>query len=75
LKCESGYILDEENDECIINCYELCKTCYDYSNDPENQNCKECNDGYSLSNKNCVVIHEKEKEKEIEKEKEKEKEK
>ena len=69
LKCSSGYKLNDGKDACITNCYELCETCYDYSNNPDNQNCINCIEGYSINDKNCIS---QEREKEIEKEKEKE---
>ena len=46
LKCSAGYKLDEDNDICITNCYELCDTCEDFSDNHNDQKCK----GWNLLN-------------------------
>ena len=57
LECDKGYKLDESTQTCVTNCYELCTTCNDFSNDPLNQDCKGCITGYELNNdKNCIKI-------------------
>ena len=57
LKCDKGYKLDETTLTCIPNCYELCTTCNDFSNDPLHQECKSCITGYNLNNENnCIKI-------------------
>ena len=55
-KCKNGYKLD--NNECVTNCYDLCKTCSDFSDDSNNQKCLECKDGYVYDNTthNCNSI-------------------
>ena len=57
LACKSGYILKDNN--CILNCYETCELCTNYSIDISNQNCITCKDGYSLDNSNCVISFQK----------------
>ena len=56
LRCKSGYKL--ENDECVTDCYLLCNTCSEHSNDETSQKCLTCKDGYSLDEetKNCKKI-------------------
>ena len=44
LVCKRGYKLN--GNECITNCYDKCRTCYDYSADESNQLCNDCIDGY-----------------------------
>ena len=54
LKCKNNYHLD--NDECIPdNCYERCETCFETSNDINNQKCISCINGYILNNSNCLI--------------------
>ena len=55
LTCDKGYKL--ENDNCVPNCFERCDRCYDFSSDVNDQKCKECIEGYILSeNNNCERI-------------------
>ena len=52
LKCRAGYHL--ENNECIQNCYELCKKCTEDSTDEKDQKCTECISSiFNLKNGNC----------------------
>ena len=46
LECDSGYIINEN--ECIPHCYNTCETCFDYSEDPNQQKCLTCLEGYYL---------------------------
>ena len=57
LKCSAGYKLDEDNDICITNCYELCDTCEDFSDNPNDQKCKGCKSSEYILNtsKNCIL--------------------
>ena len=57
LVCDSGYILKDNT--CITHCFNTCKTCYDYSENENEQKCKTCIDGYYLENNikhNCKLI-------------------
>ena len=56
LRCKSGYKL--ENDECVTDCYSLCNTCSEHSDDENSQKCLTCKAGYSLEEetKNCKKI-------------------
>ena len=54
LKCKSGYKL--EGDTCVVNCYETCATCSEYSSDESEQKCFSCKDGYTLDNNNNCII-------------------
>jgi len=47
LKCKEGYHL--ENNQCLQDCYELCKTCSEKSTDEENQKCTGCISGFVLN--------------------------
>jgi len=52
LKCRDKYHL--ENSTCMKDCYELCQTCTEMSEDESNQKCTECRKGFNLdSNNNC----------------------
>ena len=56
LKCKSGYILNDNN--CIPHCYPTCKTCSDYSENENDQQCLSCNEGFYFENKKCIeIIH------------------
>ena len=54
LKCKENYHI--KDNECIPNyCYTLCSTCYDISDNPDEQKCLSCkNNNYILENGNCV---------------------
>ena len=53
LKCKKGYKLKE--DICVINCYQTCKNCLDYSEDETDQKCISCKENYFLHNGNCII--------------------
>ena len=52
LKCKSGYILKEE--KCESKCYKNCDSCFEYSEDPNDQKCIECKDNFILEGDNCI---------------------
>ena len=57
LVCDEGYTL--RNNTCDRLCYTTCKTCFNKSDDPNNQQCIECIDGYFLVDNityNCEPI-------------------
>ena len=57
LVCDKGYIL--KDDKCITHCFNTCVTCFDYSENENEQKCKACIDGYYLENNityNCRLI-------------------
>ena len=57
LVCDSGYILKENT--CIIHCFNTCKTCFEYSENENEQKCKTCIEGYYIVNNianNCEPI-------------------
>ena len=57
LECDSGYKLNNTENECIPHCYESCETCSEYSEDINNQKCLTCKEGYylqSTSPSNCL---------------------
>lgn len=51
LKCKDGYELNNNN-ECILSCYKLCKTCSSFSDNDNNQKCNSCITGFDLDDKN-----------------------
>ena len=52
LECKKGY--HREDNTCVENCYELCETCTELSQDASNQKCIKCITGFELdSNNNC----------------------
>ena len=57
LVCDSGYILQENT--CIIHCFNTCKTCFEYSENENEQKCKTCIEGYYIVDNvanNCEPI-------------------
>ena len=52
LKCKNGYKL--EGDTCVLDCYETCETCSEYSDDESDQKCTSCKENYNLENGNCI---------------------
>ena len=57
LVCDKGYIL--QDDKCITHCFNTCVTCFDFSENENEQKCKVCIDGYYLENNityNCRPI-------------------
>ena len=57
IKCKKGYKLDEDTQKCITNCFSLCTTCNDFSNDNEHQDCIGCINGYDLNSYNNCILH------------------
>ena len=57
IKCKKGYKLNEDNQTCITNCFSLCTTCNDFSNDSEHQDCIGCINGYDLNSYNNCILH------------------
>ena len=53
LKCKSGYKLEGET--CVVNCYETCATCSEYSEDITDQKCLTCKADYIKENGNCIT--------------------
>ena len=56
LKCKENYYLD--NYQCFPNpesCYEKCETCYEISNNTDDQKCLSCIEGYIIDNGNCII--------------------
>ena len=51
LKCKDGYELNNNN-ECILSCYKLCKTCSSFSDKDNDQKCNSCITGFDLDGKN-----------------------
>ena len=51
LKCKEGY--HSGNNTCMENCYELCKTCTEFSTDENDQKCTECINNFEIANGNC----------------------
>ena len=57
LLCDKGSIL--QDDKCITHCFNTCVTCFDYSENENEQKYKACIDGYYLENNityNCRPI-------------------
>ena len=56
LRCKSGYKL--ENDTCATDCYSLCNTCSEHSDNETLQKCLTCKEGFSLNENttNCENI-------------------
>ena len=53
LKCKDGYELNSNN-ECVLSCYKLCKTCSSFSDNDNDQKCNSCITGFDLDDKkNC----------------------
>ena len=53
LKCKDGYELNNNN-EFVLNCYKLCKTCSSFSDNDNDQKCNSCITGFDLDDKkNC----------------------
>jgi hypothetical protein len=51
LKCKDGYELNSNN-ECVLSCYKLCKTCSSFSDNDNDQKCNSCITGFDLDGKN-----------------------
>ena len=51
LKCKDGYELNNNN-ECVLSCYKLCKTCSSFSDNDNDQKCNSCITGFDLDGKN-----------------------
>ena len=52
LKCEDGY--KPEVDKCVLDCYFACETCWEKSEDENNQKCLSCKPNYMLEGENCI---------------------
>ena len=54
LTCNNGEYKDGKCGDSTTNCYTNCKTCSEYSINPEDQKCLTCEDNYVLQDSNCI---------------------